>query len=160
MHARSRGHSAAALLGFLAACFAVSALGSIATVSSVGSWYATLDKPAFNPPSAVFGPVWTVLYVMIAFAGWRVWRRIGFSDRRAFALYGLQLFLNLMWSVLFFGLQRVGAAFLELVLLWIAIAATLVLFRKHDRIAAALLAPYLAWVSFAGVLNAAIWRLN
>ncbi|MGE4064226.1 MAG: TspO/MBR family protein [Rhodospirillaceae bacterium] len=152
--------SAAALFGFLAVCFAVSALGSLATFRSVGSWYADLNKPSFNPPNGVFAPVWTTLYVMIALSGWRIWRRIGFSDRRAYALYALQLALNLAWSGIFFGLQRVGAALVELAFLWIAIAATLIAFWRHDRIAGLLLAPYLAWVTFAGVLNASIWVLN
>lgn len=160
VHARSTLHSFTALIGFLAVCFAVSALGAYFTASSVGTWYQTLNKPSFNPPDWVFAPVWTALYVLIAAAGWRVWRRCGFSDRRAFALYGLQLGLNLMWSVLFFGMRNPGAAFLELALLWSAIVATLVLFWRSDRIAGALFAPYLAWVSFAGALNAAIWKLN
>lgn len=160
MHSRSALQSAAALIGFLAACFAVSALGALATASSVGTWYAALIKPSFNPPNTAFAPVWTTLYLFIAVAGWRVWRKIGFSDRRAYALYGVQLVLNLMWSILFFGLQMVGAALLELVLLWIAIAGTLAMFWKHDRIAGLLFAPYLAWVSFAGALTAAIWHLN
>ena len=158
MHPAS--HSAAGFFGFLIACFAVSGLGAYVTAGSVASWYPTLATPNFNPPNAVFAPVWTALYVMIAISGWRVWRRVGFSDRRAFALYGLQLGLNLMWSVLFFGLHQIGAAFIELVFLWIAIAATLFHFWKLDRTAGALLVPYLAWVSFAGVLNAAIWLLN
>lgn len=160
MHNTSSFRSAAALGGFIAVGFAIGAAGSLATATSIETWYAGIEKPSFNPPNAVFGPVWTTLYLMIAIAGWRVWRRSGFSDRRAFALYSLQLLLNLMWSVLFFGLQDIGAAFFELVLLWIAIAATLVLFWRHDRIAGLLFVPYLAWVSFAGVLNAAIWRLN
>ncbi len=160
MHARSARHSAIAAAGFLAACFAVSILGGLATASSVGTWYQTLAKPSFNPPDWIFAPVWTTLYVMIAVSGWRVWRKVGFADVRAFAIYGIQLTLNLMWSVLFFGLNAVGAAFLELLLLWLAIAATLVLFLRHDRLAGLLLTPYLAWVSFAGLLNASIWALN
>lgn len=160
MYARSVRHSALAFSGFIAATFTVSILGGLATASSVDSWYQTLAKPSFNPPEWIFGPVWTTLYIMIAVSGWRVWRKIGFTDARAFAIYGIQLTLNLMWSVLFFGLNAVGAAFLELALLWLAIAATLVLFLKHDRLAALLLAPYLAWVSFAGLLNFSIWKLN
>jgi tryptophan-rich sensory protein len=160
VHARSRSHSAAALAGFLLAAFAVSAVGGTATGTSIDSWYPTLAKPAFNPPSWVFAPVWTVLYVAIAVAGWRVWRKIGFSDRRAFAAYALQLVLNMLWPILFFGLRALGAAFVELLLLWASVAVTLVLFWKHDRIAGLLFVPYLAWVSFAGALNAAIWRLN
>lgn len=160
MHAPSLRQSALAAAGFLAASFAVSALGGLATASSVETWYQTLAKPSFNPPNWVFAPVWTTLYIMIAAAGWRVWRKIGFSDRRAFAAYGAQLALNLLWSVLFFGLRQPGAAFAELIVLWLSIAATLALFWRHDRIAGLLFVPYLAWVSFAGVLNGAIWVLN
>lgn len=146
--------------GFLLVCFGVSAIGGLATASSVGGWYQTLAKPSFNPPDWVFAPVWTALYILIAFAGWRLWRVNGFNDRIAFSVYAAQLALNLTWSILFFGLQRIGPAFVELVVLWIAIAATTVRFWKHDRISGALLVPYLAWVGFAGALNAAIWRLN
>lgn len=162
MHApaASARTSALALAGFLALTFAVAALGGLATASGVGSWYQGLAKPAFTPPDWIFGPVWSAIYFMIAVAGWRVWRRAGFTDRAAFAAYGCQLALNLLWSVLFFALKLVGAAFLELVALWIAIAATLVLFWRVDRPAGLLFVPYLAWVSFAGALNAAIWRLN
>ena len=156
----TRRQSALAAGGFTAAVAAVSILGGLATASSVGTWYQTLAKPWFNPPDWIFGPVWTALYIMIAAAGWRVWRRIGFSDRPAFAAYGLQLALNLMWSVVFFALREPGAALLELALLWIAIAITLVRFWRHDKIAGLLFLPYIAWVSFAGALNAAIWRLN
>lgn len=160
MHARSTQQSVLVFLGFLAASFVVSGLGGLATASSVGTWYQTLNKPSFNPPNWLFAPVWTTLYVMIAIAGWRVWRRVGFTDKRAFAAFAAQLVLNLLWSVLFFGLNRVGLALAELVLLWLSIATTLVLFRRHDKLAAILFAPYLAWVTFAGVLNAAIWTLN
>ena len=160
MRTRTAGHSALALLGFLAASFAVSALGGLATASSIKTWYPTLTKPSFNPPDWLFGPVWTALYLMIAIAGWRVWRRVGFTDRPAFAAFGAQLALNLMWPVLFFGLQKLGLALAGLVLLWISIAVTLRMFWRHDLIAALLFAPYLAWVTFAGALNAAIWSLN
>ncbi|MCC6914044.1 MAG: tryptophan-rich sensory protein [Rhodospirillaceae bacterium] len=149
-----------ALIGFLAACFAVSGLGAFATAGSVGAWYQTLAKPSFNPPDWVFGPVWTALYILIAVAGWRVWRKMGFSDHKAFAAYGGQLALNLLWSVLFFGIQQPAVAMIDLIVLWIAIAANMILFARHDRTAALLLAPYILWVGFAGVLNAAIVVLN
>jgi tryptophan-rich sensory protein len=157
---QSRTRSVVVLGAFLAACFAISALGALATAASVGTWYQTLAKPAFNPPDSVFAPVWTTLYAMMAIAGWRVWRRVGFTDRPAFAAYAVQLGLNLLWSVLFFGLREVGAALVELVCLWTAIVVTLVLFWRRDKVAGALFVPYLAWVSFAGALNGAIWRLN
>jgi tryptophan-rich sensory protein len=149
-----------ALIGFLAVCFAVSALGGLATANSLGTWYQALAKPSFNPPDWVFGPVWTTLYILIAVSGWMVWRKAGFSDHRAFAAYGGQLVLNLLWSVLFFGFQQPAVAMVDLIVLWITISANMILFARHDRTAALLLAPYLLWVSFAGVLNVAIVVVN
>lgn len=140
----------------------VAAVGGWFTASSVGTWYQTLNKPALNPPDWVFGPVWTVLYVMMALAAWCVWRRAG-SWRRAMGAgvaYLLQLALNLLWSVVFFGWRSPAGALVVIVLLWLAIAWTLWRFAQHTRLAAALLAPYLAWVSFAGLLNLLIVRLN
>jgi len=148
-------------IAFLAPCFAVSALGAAATASSVHTWYRALAKPSFNPPDWVFAPVWTLLFFMMAVAAWRVWRRDGLRRARlAIALFGIQLALNLAWSLLFFGLRSVGAALVEIIVLLFAVAATAALFWRHDRIAGALLIPYAAWVAFATVLNAAIWHLN
>lgn len=140
----------------------VGAIGGIATSSSVGSWYATLNKPAFNPPGAVFGPVWTALYILMALAAWRVWRAPAGDAprRRALVLYGVQLALNLAWSLIFFGLRRPDLALLEIVVLLIAIIATTAAFARVDRPAAWMMAPYIAWVSFATLLTFSIWRLN
>jgi tryptophan-rich sensory protein len=150
-----------ALAGFLAACLAVSVLGGLVTASSVGGWYQALDKPPFNPPDWLFAPVWTGLYLMMALAAWRIWRHVDHPWRvRALALFAGQLALNLAWSFLFFGLTAVGAALVEIVVLWIAIVLTAVTFGRIDRTAGWLLAPYVAWVLFAAVLNAAIWSLN
>ncbi len=160
MASSSRLRDYAGLAAFLLAVALVSAAGGWATASSVGTWYAALAKPAFNPPGWVFGPVWTVLYVMIAVAGWRLWRRGGPASRLALTAWYVQLLLNLMWSFLFFGGRMIGAALVEIVLLLAAIAATMVLAWRVDRAAAWLLVPYLAWVSFATLLNAALWRLN
>jgi len=147
-----------ALAGWLAACFAAASLGA---VFMPGEWYASLQKPTWNPPGWVFGPVWTVLYTMMAVAAWLVWRRGGFAARRGPLLTFLaQLALNAFWTPLFFGLHWPGIAFAEITLLWLAIAATLVAFWLVSRTAAWLLAPYLAWVSFAAVLNFTLWRLN
>lgn len=150
------------LLAFCAAALGAGALGSIATASSVGAWYQTLNKPSFNPPGWVFGPVWTALYILMGVAAWRVWRRTGFAGagRVALAIYFGQLILNTLWSILFFGLQSPGWALAEIVVLWAAILAMLVTFLRIDRWAGGLIVPYLLWVSFAFVLNAAIWRLN
>jgi translocator protein len=148
-----------ALIGLLALCFAVAGIGGWVTATSVESWYPTLAKPGFTPPDRVFGPVWSVLYAMMALAAWLVWRRVGWSDR-ALALFVAQLALNLAWSVLFFGLQRVGAALAEILLLLALIAATTFAFWRVDRRAGLLLAPYLLWVGYASLLNGAIWLMN
>lgn len=147
------------MLGFLAACFGVAALGGLATAPAVTGWYADIAKPSFNPPSWVFGPAWTLLYALMSWSAFLVWRRCGLRSR-PLALFGLQLLLNGLWSPVFFGLARPGAALVVIVLLWLAIAACLVVFWRVSRLAGGLLIPYLAWVSFATVLNAAIWRLN
>lgn len=159
---RFDGRAWLVLAGFVALCVVVSALGGLATQSSVKSWYPTLAKPGFNPPDWVFAPVWSALYLMIALAGFRVWWRAGFGEqtRAAFAVYGLQLALNLLWSVLFFGLREVGWALVEIVFLAAAIAVNIHLFRRHDAWAAFLLLPYLTWVMFATLLNGQLWRLN
>ena len=157
----SRARDLAGLAAFVLVCLGISALGGWATASSVGSWYPTLAKPAFNPPNWVFAPVWTVLYVMIALSGWRVWRERGFARARgALGVYALQLALNLAWSFVFFGAQAIGAGLVVIVLLLAAIAANARLFFAIERVAGWLLVPYAAWVAFATVLNAALWRLN
>jgi tryptophan-rich sensory protein len=149
------------LASFLVLTLGVFGIGGAVTATNVGGWYQTLVKPAFNPPDWVFGPVWTVLFVLMALAAALVWRHGPVPGRRpAIAWFLAQLALNLSWTCLFFGLQQVGLALLCLILLWFAIAATLWEFRRSDRLAGWLLAPYLAWVSFAGILNLAIWRLN
>jgi benzodiazapine receptor len=144
---------------FLALCLGVSALGGLATASSVGTWYQALQKPAFNPPNWVFAPVWTTLYVMIAVSGWRVWRLRRLAGA-AIAAYAAQLALNLAWSLLFFGGRLIGVAFAEILLLFAAILLNIAIFWRADRAAALLLVPYAAWVAFASVLNLALWRLN
>lgn len=155
------------LLFFLLACFGVAAFGAQFTP---GEWYAALEKPPWNPPAWVFGPVWTVLYVMMAVAGWLVWRspeppggaRGGWSAGRRAALgaFAVQLALNGAWSWLFFGLHRPALAFAEIVALWLAILLTTILFWRIRAAAGALLLPYLAWVSFAAALNLELWRLS
>jgi len=158
---KSRSRDIAGLIAFIALCFVVSGLGGLATSSSVGTWYQTLAKPPFNPPDWVFAPVWTILYVMIAIAGWRVWRKAGIAGaKRPLAAYGLQLVLNFGWSVLFFGVQRTGWALAEVVVLLVVIVATWWLFRPIDKPAALLFVPYGLWVAFATVLNLSIVILN
>jgi len=148
------------LLLSLALTFAVAAIGGWVTAGSVSTWYPTLVKPSFNPPDWIFGPVWTALYASMAVAAWRVWSRLGTLRHRALAFYGVQLALNLLWSVLFFGAHQIGWALIEIAVLLAAIAGTMIAFWRIDRLAGLALVPYGAWVAFAGVLNAAIWRLN
>ena len=146
------------LAGWLGLCFAVASLGA---VFSPGEWYATLSKPAWNPPGWIFGPVWSALYTMMAVAAWLVWRQGGWKQqRKALLVFLVQLVLNALWSPLFFGLHWPGLAFAEILLLWVAIAWTITVFLHVHRLAAWLLVPYLAWVSFAAVLNGTLWRLN
>lgn len=150
--------SIAGLTGWLLISFSAGGIGSQFTP---GAWYDALAKPAWTPPGAVFGPVWTVLYALMGVAAWLVWRRRGFAGAGpALAVFLAQLVLNALWSYLFFGAQRIDAALLDIAALWLLILVTAVLFWREDRRAGALLLPYLAWVGFAAALNFAIWRLN
>ena len=144
-----------ALSCFFAVCFAVAAFGAQFTP---GLWYAGLEKPSWNPPSWVFGPVWAALYAMIAMAGWLVWRHTGTLRTPAMAVYAVQLALNGAWSWLFFGLHRPGLAFAEILVLTVAIAVNVAVFWRLRPLAGALLVPYLAWVTFAAALNFSLWR--
>lgn len=148
------------LAGWLAAAFATGALGARASVDAAG-FYAQLAKPAWAPPAWLFGPVWTLLFVLMGIAAWLVWRRSGWAGARgALALFIGQLVLNAAWSWLFFA-WRLGAwALADVLLLAVAVAATAWAFRSHARGAAALLLPYLAWVGFAAVLTFTLWRMN
>lgn len=157
---RPRWRQAATLGGFVVVCLAAGVIGSLATTPKVPTWYATLNKPSWNPPSWVFAPVWTTLYVMMGVAAWTVWRKAGTPLNRAFLFFWTQLVLNTIWSFLFFGLERPGLAFAEIVLLWLSIVVTVWAFRRWSGAAALLLAPYLGWVTFAACLNFTIWRLN
>ena len=138
----------------------VGALSGVATQSGVTTWYLTLAKPELNPPSWIFAPVWTTLFVLMGVASWLVWRSFKQGKRSALVVYGIQLALNALWSLLFFGLHSPGAALIEIAVLWIAIAVAGILFWRISKPAAVLLIPYLAWVSFASYLNYMIWVLN
>lgn len=140
-------------------CFGAAALGSWATVRGLREWYPALRKPSWNPPNALFGPVWTILYLAMAVAVWLVWRSGG-DVTFAVGLFALQLVLNVAWSVVFFGQRNLRGALVVIAGLWLAIAATLVVFASIDPLAGALFLPYLAWVTFASILNGAIARLN
>ena len=148
----------AGLAGWIAVTLLAPAL---AVGSGPGDWYARLEKPSWNPHSWVFGPVWTFLYLSMAVAAWRVWCRSGWSaPGRPLAWYGVQLALNAAWSPVFFRWHRPDLALGVILLLGLAIGATLLAFRRVSRLSALLLAPYLAWVGFATVLNATLWHLN
>jgi benzodiazapine receptor len=150
--------NALGLVGWLAGSLAAGFIGSR---FQPGAWYASLAKPAWTPPNAVFAPVWSVLYLLIALAAWLVWRRAGFKGAGvALALFVAQLVLNALWSWLFFGLHRPDLAFFEIVILWSAAAGVAVLFWREVRSAGALMVPYVLWVGFASYLNFALWRLN
>lgn len=147
-----------ALFLFVAACLAT---GSTGAIFRAADWYERLAKPAWRPPNRIFAPVWTALYLAMAVSGWLAWRESGVSGAPlAMVLYGVQLVLNAAWSPLFFGMRRPDLAFYEILLLWLSIAATMILFQHICAASAWLLAPYLAWVTFAAALNFSIWRLN
>lgn len=162
IHHPGAGKGLGAAAASVALALGVAAIGGWATASSVATWYVTLDKPGFNPPNAVFGPVWTALYILMAVAAWRVWRSETVRTRRraALTLYGVQLALNLAWSLLFFGLRRPDLAMIDIALLLAAVIATGAAFWRIDRPAGLMMVPYAAWVGFASALNFAIWRLN
>ena len=148
------------LAGWLILSFIAAAIGGAASVQA-GPFYAQLVRPDWAPPGSVFGPVWTVLYVLMGIAAWLVWRVAGFrAARTALTLFLVQLALNALWSWLFFGWRLGALAFADILLLWALIVATLVAFWRITPLAGALLVPYLLWVSFAAALNYAVWQLN
>ncbi len=146
--------------GFIAICLFIGGLGSIATASSRTDWYEALQKPPLNPPDWVFAPVWTVLYVLMAAAGWRLWNSENSEKARLKMLWSVQLVLNGWWSVLFFGLRDPFAAFTDILILWFCLGVLLRGAWRSEKSAAFLLTPYFLWVSFATYLNAALWWLN
>ena len=150
------------LIVSLLACQAAGAIGGFFTARKIPTWYAGLVKPSFNPPSWVFGPVWTLLYLLMGYALYLVWREPEDLPGRTMAMsfFVLQLFLNTLWSYFFFGLQKPWLALGEMALLWAAILASLLSFYPLSQQAGWLLTPYLAWVSFAFALNLSIARLN
>ena len=157
-HGPSMGTSGLSLVGWLVLCLAAASTGVFV---STGDWYASLTKPSWNPPSWLFGPVWSILYCMMAVAAWLVWCLGGWERQRIpLALFVLQLTLNALWTPLFFGLHMPGLAFGEMCLLWLALVSTLVQFWRIRPLAGFMLIPYLGWVSFAAFLNFTIWQLN
>ena len=149
-----------ALIGFIGAAFVAGAIGSWATFANVRTWFPLLLKPAWNPPSWLFAPVWTTLYVLMGVAVWRAWRAGGPAAPRLVRGYFVQLVFNAMWSVLFFGLKQPAWALADIVILWCLLVWLQFGLWRQDRPAGALWVPYLLWVSFATALNEAIVRLN
>ncbi len=149
------------LIFWMGLCFSVAGVGGRWTAGEVTGWYTTLKRPAIAPPNWVFGPVWTLLYALMAVAAWRV-RLAAPSTARtvALVLFAAQLALNLAWSWIFFRSHAIGAALAEIAVLWLAIAAATTVFAGVAPVAAWLMVPYLAWVTFAAALNAGFWRLN
>jgi len=166
-------------------CELAGSIGAIFTTPAIGSWYATLNKPSFNPPNWIFGPVWTTLFVLMGVSLYLVWSKkwvvlneIGskkaikinslskkfllgkWQKVNIIIIFSTQLFLNIVWSVIFFGAQSPAVAFFELIMLWFAILFTIINFYRVSKAAALLLLPYILWVSFAGILNYFIWILN
>ncbi len=143
-------------------CQAAGLIGTIFTMDSIPTWYAALNKPSFNPPNWLFGPVWTVLYLMMGISLFIVWKEDLKNKivKSAFIIFMIQLFLNTIWSVVFFGMQSVSGGLIIIVLLWLMILFTIIKFIKISRVAGILLIPYLLWVSFATFLNYSIFQLN
>lgn len=136
----------------------VAAAASFGAMYMPGTWYANLAKPSWTPPNWLFGPVWTVLYIMIAIAGWRAWLAGGMSA--AVVVWGFNIAANALWSYLMFGQHRIGFALFDIAVVWLSTLAFIVLTANRDRSASWLFVPYLIWVSYAAALNIALWRLN
>ena len=151
------------ILVMVATCLVIGYFSGMVTRLAIASWYFTLVKPSFNPPNWVFAPVWTMLYIMMGVAAGLVWDKMEKQKqvvKSALVFFAIQLFLNALWSFLFFGLKNPMLSGIEIIILWLMIFETYSKFQKIDKIAGYLIMPYLHWVSFAGVLNANIWWLN
>lgn len=146
----------------LVICQLAGIIGSLFTMSKIPTWYMTLNKPELAPPNWIFGPVWTTLFILMGIALYLVWKQgIDRKDVKiALCIFGTQLILNVLWSIIFFGLENPGSAFIEIISLWISILLSIIYFYKINKTAGYLLIPYIAWVSFASYLNYMIWWLN
>lgn len=142
-------------------CLAAGIIGSIFTFDAISTWYNTLNKPFFNPPNWLFGPAWTVLYILMGISLYLVWQQQNKKETKdAIIIFSVQLFLNALWPIVFFGLKLPIIAFVELIVLWIAVLITIIQFKKISKNAAYLLLPYIIWISFAALLNLSIVLLN
>lgn len=146
------------LAGLIALCLGAGGLGGWITAPAITEWYVTLNKPTWNPPNWLFGPVWTTLYIVMAIAAWLVWRKGNATV--AMVLFFAQLALNCAWSFLFFGARSPWLGLVEIAMFWLVLATTTYVFFTRSKPAGMLMLPYLAWVSFAALLNFTIWRLN
>ncbi len=143
-------------------CQLAGLIGSLFTTPSIPTWYATLQKPSFTPPNWLFAPVWTTLFVLMGISAFLVWRK-GLNDKQvriSLSIFGAQLILNILWSIMFFGLKSPLVGFIEISILWLAILFTILKFFKISKTAGILLIPYILWVSFAAILNISIMILN
>ena len=141
--------------------FSFGFIGSFFTTSSITTWYAFINKPLFSPPNWIFAPVWTLLYILMGVSAFLIWqKRDNLKTKQALIFYGIQLILNALWSIIFFGMHNPGLALLEIIILWLFILITLIKFYKINKTAGLLFIPYLLWVSFALILNYVIWMLN
>lgn len=136
-------------------------LGGLFTYPEIKNWYTTLQKPSFQPPNWLFGPVWTLLYTLMGISAYLVWKLPATAQRnKALAVFTIQFILNFCWSIIFFNQHQIGWALVEIIVMWACIVLTMISFSKLSSAAAWLLLPYILWVSFATILNAAIWKLN
>lgn len=141
-------------------CLTLGIASGLNTANAIGNWYQYIQKPSWNPPNWLFGPVWTLLYILMGIAAARVWHKSNTLKNKDLALFLFQFALNLAWSTIFFSWHNIGGAFLEIIGMWLAIVATILQFKKTDSLAGYLLIPYLIWVTFAAFLNYTIWTLN
>jgi len=150
------------LIGSIIVCQVAGIIGALFTSPAIKGWYSNLNKPSFNPPNWIFGPVWTALYLLMGISLFLVWKKYnGDSNIKiALTIFFFQLVLNTLWSIMFFGLRNPMAGFIVIVVLWIAILLTIISFYKYSITASMLLIPYILWVSFATVLNYYLWKLN
>lgn len=157
-----KGKDVSRLVICILICQCAGLIGSLFTRPSIPSWYSNLDKPPFTPPNWIFSPVWITLFLLMGISLFFIWRR-GLAKRKvrvALGFFGSQLIFNILWSVLFFGFRSPLAGFIDIAVLWVAIALTIFYFLQVSKTAGVLLLPYIVWVSFAAVLNVFIWRLN
>ena len=139
----------------------IGGISGFATATSINDWYVHINKPSFNPPNYLFGPVWTTLYILMGISFYMILQSTASELRKkAIAIFCIQLFLNFFWSFIFFKFQLLGLAFIEIILMWVSILTMIIIFFEINRKAALLQIPYLLWVSFASVLNGSIWLLN